>query len=61
MMLFIHACFLSAVAGGGGDLCMPFDAARAGFCLFYLQGQQVACAGDVLNVAILCIAYITCS
>lgn len=40
MMLFIHACFLSAVAGGGGDLCMPFDAARAGFCLFHLQGQH---------------------
>lgn len=38
MMLFIHACFLSAVAGG--DLCMSFDAARAGFCLFHLQGQH---------------------
>lgn len=38
MMLFIHTCLVAGV--GGADLCMPFDTARAGFCLFHLKGQH---------------------
>lgn len=38
MKLFIHACLFTG--DGGADLCMPFDAARAIFCLFHLQGQH---------------------
>ncbi len=38
LLVFIHACLIAGVGGGG--LCMLFDAPRAGFCLFYLHGQH---------------------